>query len=268
MSTQHPVSTPLVNKERVTCENCRFHYSYLYDAKQLPPDESPRSFRSEASRLRYETTLRRSLYRRVSDAWHPCPNCKCVQSWMVSLRRGTRLCTYGLVVLGLGLIAGAVTLAMSLPAGSLFAEPLAIGAAGVAALSLLYLPWLFWVWDPNRHVDCNSYEAMPLEQADPSVREQVARQYEQLARERAQARIAGRTFGLPQSAGYRVALAVLFLVGLAAFLTPAVFPAIIFFLSDRGILMAPFYLGAAFIGVSLLGVSWDLVGRVKMRRAT
>lgn len=265
-------NNPLVNKDRVTCENCRCHYSYLYDAKQAAPEEIRVEFPSMSARLRYEKRLRRALYRKASDAWHACPNCGYYQSWMVSLRRENRLKAYGLVMGGVGLIAALAVVVLGVVFDGVNAalfgvfSPAELGmvlAAGAAASAVLYLPCLFLLWDPNRGVDRQSYEAMPITPIDPNTRERIASQYEIIARKGQIVRATSNKKPVQRraaAAGWasRMVFGTLFVAGLAAFLAPTLSPSLIYVLSERGLLAAPFYLGAALMGISLLGTSWDV----------
>lgn len=271
-------SNSLVNKERVTCENCRCHYSYLYDAKKAPPEETRVEFSSASAKLRYEKRLRRALYKSTADVWNACPNCGYHQSWMVSLRKENRLKAYGLVTGGVGLVAAlAVMVLGAVPHGvnaALFgilsvSEMGWILIAGIAASAALYLPYLFLMWDPNRRVDRQSYEAMPITPIDPHARDRVASQYEFLAR-KGQIVRASNAGAQPRAAAAgwfsRLVFGGLFVLGLVSFLAPTLSPSLIYMLSERGLLAAPFYLGAAMMAISLLGTSWELFIHTRTRR--
>ena len=74
-----------VEKERVVCQNCRYHYSFLYDAKEPIPDVQP----NLNGNLRNFITPR--------ECYRGCPHCGFYQDWMVKARRKYQMIDFLLV---------------------------------------------------------------------------------------------------------------------------------------------------------------------------
>jgi len=77
----------LVEKERVICHNCRYQYSFLYEAREAMPQVQP--------------TLEGHLgnYLNKRESYRPCPHCGFVQEWMVATQRKRRLADFVLFTL-------------------------------------------------------------------------------------------------------------------------------------------------------------------------
>lgn len=270
MGTQRREDT-LVNKEKVRCENCRNQYSYLYEARHPFPDQVQTEFSSPAAQMRYWKILRKRLYKSTADAWHACPNCNYYQSWMIGFRRSSRLKSYlGFIallgaILGLGILSVTLSGATAgLPLGSL--ELGLVGLLGIAATAVVNLPWLYLMWDPNKGVDTQTYEATPLKPIDPVRREEVASRYATLSKETDRELSPMRRRIEQYAWTIRVAIAALMTIGVMMFLAPTLFPDVIFLLSEYGALMLPFYIGAACIIMALAGTSWEFIFRKRRQR--
>lgn len=149
----------IVEKERVVCQNCRYHYSYLYDARE------PMSVNLN------NLTGTLSNYRNQRESFRACPHCGFYQSWMVAARRKHRLLDFFLLTLfgGCGVLAYLLYQMARVvidPIGVGGFEPVNLaqnvlaGYIGVAfAAGLLYAIYLRLAWNPNRQVDTESYEA-------------------------------------------------------------------------------------------------------------
>ena len=248
-----------VEKERVVCQNCRYQYSYLYDAKEAVQNPSPTM----------EGTLKNYLNRR--ESFRPCPHCGYVQDWMVKNRRRHRLTDLALVLfLGVSLVLMylayqmiAVTL-NPLGAGSFEpvhqAQMILFGYLGlVVAISASYSVYLRWFWNPNYEVDTESYEAATPHEVLPDDAIHAASQYEAATKLAREVVLPRKSFVNPWTAMSRTQKGVVILgilAGLCSLLVPALSPELALNLAQRGMTMLPFYLGVTFmLGAAVCG-SW------------
>lgn len=251
-----------VEKERVVCQNCRYHYSFLYDAKEATPSA--------------QATLTGTLsnYRDPRESYRACPHCGYYQDWMLSARRKHHLkdmllfCAVGACGVLLYLVYQMVAVAFDPlgtggfgPLGR--AEQVLMGYLGLMAVAVGgYWAYLHWLWNPNRDVDTQSYEAALPREVCPEEMTASATQYEAARRLAAEVELPRRRFENPWarlSWTKRIFIIVGVFLGAASLMAPAVSPELALALARRGMTMFPFYLGVTFFVGSAISGSWQFI---------
>lgn len=153
-----------VYEEHVICENCHYHFSFLFESSQriAKGKIGPVATRLERSDVEREALRHEHIYANRREVWHPCPYCGYVQSWMILVERGVRLRDGRLlaVVLGVPFVSFCLTRALYDYAvkGSATAALLQ-GLFILGTYALVALAGLVWWrryldvrWNPNRRV--------------------------------------------------------------------------------------------------------------------
>jgi hypothetical protein len=250
-----------VEKERVVCQNCRYHYSFLYEAKESLPDSRP--------------TMTGNLqnYVHPRESFRPCSNCGFVQDWMVGARRRQKLIDLILVSLigGCGvllyLIYQMVVVAMNPLQAAGFAPlnqaqlvaGLYVGLVALAACG--YYSFLRWGWNPNKDVDTDSYEAATPEEVCPEDLVRSVSEYEAASRLMKEEQLPSKKKSSPWASltlTKKIFILLGFSLGLAALSAPWMSSSLAVSLAKRGMSLLPFYLGLALFVASLVGGSWNL----------
>jgi len=251
-----------VEKERVVCQNCRYHYSFLYDAKEPASDSHPTM----------SGNLTNYLNRR--ESFRACPHCGYYQDWMVQVQRRHRLVDLillslvGACGLLLYLVYQMIVVALS-PVqtggfeGVYQAQWILLGYVGlVAAAAGLYAVYLRWIWNPNREVDTQSYEAAVPQEIRAEDFVSAASQYEAATRTVAEVELPRRRLANPWET---LSMPKKVLIGLGAFggacslVAPVLSPELALNLAQRGMTMLPFYVGVAFLLSATLCGSWQFI---------
>jgi hypothetical protein len=253
-----------VEKQRVVCQNCRFQYSYLYEAKQPQPDAQPALYGNTRN------------YKNPREAFRACPHCGFVQDWMVAARRRSKMLDFSLVglagavvVLAYLIYQMAVVLLNPLQAGIAesihYAQMTLGGYLGVLLLAAsCYWMWLQWGWRPNREVDTESYEAAVPQSVKTQDAIVAAARYEAAARHVPEKQLPGAPKARPWAAlstsrKMLVASGVLF--GFFTLGAPAFSPELAFSLARKGMTMLPFYTGLAIIAAAFVSGFWEFIGQ-------
>jgi len=251
-----------VEKERVVCQNCRYHYSFLYDARR--PAENT------------QATLTGNLknYQNPRESFRACPHCGYYQDWMIAGKRKHQLrdlilvCLVGACGVLLYLAYQMVTVAVDpLGAGGFGAlgqaEQILLGYLGmVAAVLLGYWAYLRSLWNPNGQVDTQSYEAALPQEVCPEDMLSSANQFEAARRLAAEVELPHKrreNLWASLSLTKRIFILAGVLLGASSLLAPAVSPELALALARRGMTMFPFYLGVTFFVSSALGSSWQFI---------
>lgn len=177
---------PSVYEERVVCENCKYHYAFLFESSEELREGrlGPVATRLETTEIEKEALRRLHLYAHPREVWHPCPHCGYVQSWMVAVvrrlkNRDSRITAAVLAAPLVAYFAARAAFAAGQPAAAAEAALHAVLVLGVYAVLagtalFVYRRYLHDRWTPNRDVDCSTYEAVRAVDVDPS-RSEVAR---------------------------------------------------------------------------------------------
>ena len=143
------------------------------------------------------------------------------------------------------------------------AEQVLVGYLGLMAAAVAgYWAYLHWLWNPNRQVDTQSYEAALPHEVCPEEMTASATQYEAARRLAAEVELPRRRFENPWarlSWTKRIFIIIGVFLGVASLLAPAVSPELALALARRGMTMFPFYLGVTFFVGSALSGSWQFI---------
>lgn len=252
----------MVEKERVVCQNCRYQYSYLYEAKEPVPKAQP--------------TLVGSLenYKNRRESFRACPHCGFHQDWMIQARRRHRMIDLLLVSLVgaagvlLYFVYQMITVAIN-PLGNGGFAPvwqaqwILVGYAGVVAIAAAaYKAYLHWIWNPNEDVDTESYEASMPHEVCPEDAISAASQYEAAARKVAEVELPESPQVHPWamlSMTKKLIILAGMIAGAGTLIAPAMSPDLACTLAQRGMTMLPFYMGVVFMLTSALCGSWQFI---------
>lgn len=251
-----------VEKEKVVCQNCRYQYSFLYDAKDAIANLTPT----------LEGNLQNYINKR--ESFRSCPHCGYYQDWMVSARRKhgiadmLLLCMVGacgvLMYLVYQMVMAAFNPTMTEASTAIIhARYVIFGYLGFSVVAVtLKAAWLYFGWNPNKDVDTESYEAASPQQVCPQDVVSSISQYEAATRVLAEKQLPRRRVENPwKSMGPKKKSAVIFglLLGLFSLSAPAMSPDLAFTLARNGMTMLPFYMGLVFILSAALGGSLQLL---------
>lgn len=250
----------IVEKERVVCQNCRYQYSFLYEAREAVTTPSP----SMSGNL--------VNYVNPRESYRPCPHCGFVQDWMAGAWRRHRLTDLALAAL-IGASGVLIYLAYQMIAVALNplaeggfepvyqAQTILAGYLGLVALAAAaYFAYLHWIWDPNKDVDTKSYEAASPESVCPEDAITAASQYEAAARLTREVEMPQKHFFRPLTSLSWTQKSVMLagiVIGVGSFIAPALSPDLALELASRGLTMAPFYLGVGFMLIAAVSGSWQ-----------
>lgn len=273
MGRQKRVQSSQVERERVICENCRYQYQFLYDAK--PSRKSSKRGHSPV-RDRDLASLK-NQYADLNTCYQPCPHCGFAQPWMVRAKRWARVQDYGYMGLYAGIFLSLLSLALMLyaalssPEGTVLALFSGFGKAYVAVTAgyllfgLAYVPFVLRFWDPNRHVDKRCYEATRAVEIDQEQQKQSIAAYQRAAQ--LASRLGRKQMVSPEprlSARGKALVFASCALAVLAFLSPSLFPQLVVRLNDSGLMMLPFYIGMVFLLITTVGGSWKILYKMML----
>jgi len=254
-----------VEKERVVCQNCRYQYAFLYEAKKQAESSVP------------SLTGALKNYVNGRECFRACPHCGNYQDWMVTARRKHLMldlflvCLVGACGVLMYLIYQMLTVALDPLATGSFqsldrAQTVLLGYLGfITLLASGYLGYLRWFWNPNQDVDTQSYEATVPQKLVPKDVVSAVSQFEAATRVAAEVELPpqDRSFGKLSWSSIswtkRCFIGTGLLIGIASLMAPAMSPDLAFALANKGMTMLPFYFGVVFLIASALGGSWQFL---------
>ena len=263
-----------VEREHVICSNCRYQFSYLYEAREGGVN-IPCSSRPTPGELRGKAATVRRGYSTMRDAYKACPSCGYHQDWMVRLRRGVMMRRFLAGCAGTGVAVMLVLFVRLFSAVAWASEAVAAGSGNIGAWILgiylllagvaaaIFIPYVLRYWDPNRQVDRSSYDAAP-----PHAVPQLAQLHSRLRYEAA-ARVSDQLLAQADTRGKistrtKVIIGASLLLAALCALMPVGLPGMFSNLYEQGLMMLPFYLAAAFLAIGALGASWQFVERTRL----